>query len=238
MRRAGYLLYSLLAYFVFFGTFLYAIGFVGNIGLTNSIDGNPQMPAVPALLINGSLVLLFFLQQTSMSSPAFKRMRIKFIPTPIDRSTSVLATSLFLLLLMWQWQPIGGVVWKITNETIKTTLLIIYLAGWVIVFITTFLVNHFDLFGLRQSWLNFRKKTSERLPLPLALFYRLVRNPLYIGFLICFWTASTMTVVHLSFAMLATLYIMTVIQLEQKGININYGERRVRRPQSAVRRSP
>ena len=225
MRRVGYLLYSLVAYFLFFGTFLYAIGFVGNIGLTNSIDGNPKMPAVPALLINGSLVLLFVLQQTSMSSYAFKRWRIKFIPQPIDRSTSVLVTSIFLLLLMWQWQPIGGVVWQITSETAKTILLIIHLAGWVIVFITTFLVNHFDLFGLRQSWLNFRHKPSERLPLPLALSYRLVRNPLYIGFLVCFWTASTMTVIHLSFAMLATLYMMTVIQLEEKGININYGER-------------
>jgi methanethiol S-methyltransferase len=228
MRRAGFLLYSLVSYFVFFGVFLYAMGFIGNIGLTNSIDGNPQMPVVPALLINGSLLLLFVLQQASMASPAFKRWRTKFIPQPIDRSTSVLVTSLCLLLLMWQWQPIGGVVWKITNESVKTILFIIYLAGWIIVFITSFLVNHFDLLGLRQSWLNFRKKPSERLPLPLALFYRFVRNPLYMGLLICLWSASTMTVVHLSCAMLASLYMMTVIQLEEKGININYREKYTR----------
>jgi protein-S-isoprenylcysteine O-methyltransferase Ste14 len=160
-----------------------------------------------------------------MARPAFKRWFTKYIPEPLERSTFVLLASLCLMLMMWQWQPIGGVVWSIENETIKTILLIAYITGWAIVFISTFLINHFDLFGLRQVWLYFMGKSYTQLPFHLPLFYRFVRHPFYLGFLIAFWSASTMTIAHLLFAILTTCYILTAIRFEEKDLIQTFGEK-------------
>jgi protein-S-isoprenylcysteine O-methyltransferase Ste14 len=124
---------------------------------------------------------------------------------------------------MWQWQPIGGVIWEINNHTAQTVVMIINLTGWVIVFISTYLINDFDLFGLKQTWLNFIDRPSESLPLRLPHFYKIIRHPIYLGFMLAFWSTSTMTVAHMFFALLTTLYILTAIQLEERDLTIHYG---------------
>jgi methanethiol S-methyltransferase len=225
MKKTVFLLYGLVSYLVFFGTILYAIGFTGNLFVPKTIDGTPQTALLYAILINALLLLLFALQHSIMARPAFKRRFTKFIPEPLERSTFVLLASLCLMLMMWQWQPIGGMVWSIKNETVKTILLITYITGWVIVFISTFLINHFDLFGLRQVWLYFTGKPYTQLPFRVPLFYRFVRHPLYLGFLIAFWSAASMTVAHLLFAMLTTGYILTAIQLEERDLLKTFGEK-------------
>jgi len=224
MKKVFSLFYGLVCYLAFFGTILYAIGFVGNLIVLKTIDGEPQVPLLKAILINASLLLLFALQHSVMARPAFKTWWISIIPHHLERSTYVLLASLCLMLLMWQWQPIGGVVWSIENETVKNILLVIYLAGWAIVFIATFLINHFDLFGLRQVWFYFQGQSYTHLPFRIPLFYRFVRHPLYFGFLIAFWSAAVMTIAHLLFAILTTGYILTAIQLEEKDLTDHFGE--------------
>ena len=225
MKKILSLLYGLVCYLAFFGTILYALGFVGNIIVPKTIDGAPQVPLRTAILINASLLLLFALQHSVMARPGFKKWWTTIIPQHLERSTFVLLASLCLMLLMWQWQPIGGIVWSIENEAVKNLLLVLYLVGWTIVFVSTFLINHFDLFGLRQVWLFFQDKPYTHLPFRLPLFYRFVRHPLYFGFLIAFWSAPVMTIAHLLFAVLTTGYIFTAIQLEEKDLMHAYGEK-------------
>lgn len=224
MKKISSLLYGLVAYLAFFGTILYAIGFVGNIIVPKTIDGAPQVTLTKAIVINTSLLLLFALQHSIMARPSFKAWWTRIIPSHLERSTYVLLASLCLMLLMWQWQPIGGVIWIIKNNIIKNVLLIIYLIGWAIVFLSTFLINHFDLFGLRQVWLHTLNKPYTQLPFRVPLFYKLVRHPLYLGFLIAFWSTPVMTIAHLLFAVLTTGYILTAIQLEEKDLLHAYGE--------------
>jgi protein-S-isoprenylcysteine O-methyltransferase Ste14 len=225
MKKIIALLYGVIAYFAFFGTILYAIGFVGNFFVPKSIDGQPETPLMQAILINASLLLLFALQHSIMARPFFKKWWTKFIPEPMERSTFVLLSSLCLILMMWQWQPIGGVIWSVENEIAKTILLILYIMGWAIVFISTFLINHFDLFGLRQTWFYVTGKKYEHLPFRVPLFYRFVRHPLYLGFLIAFWSTPVMTVAHLLFAVLTTGYILTAIKFEENDLVKTFGEK-------------
>src|SRR4029079_14280421 len=178
-----------------------------------------------AVMVDAGLLLLFALQHSIMARPGFKRWWTRIIPAHLERSTYVLLASLCLMLLIWQWQPIGGVVWSVENETIKTILLIAYLTGWATVFLATFLINHFDLFGLRQVWLYFRGKPYTHLPFRLPAFYKLVRHPLYLGFLIAFWSTPVMTLAHFLFAILTTGYILTAIQFEEKDLVETYGDR-------------
>jgi len=225
MKKSLFLFYGIISYLAFFCTFLYAIGFVGNFIVPKTIDSVPQAPLLQAILVNASLLLLFALQHSIMARPAFKSWWTKFIPHALERSTYVLLASLCLILMMWQWQPIGGIVWSIENEVIRTILFVTNLTGWLIVLISTFLINHFDLFGLRQTWSYFQGKTYVQLPFRLPLFYKYVRHPLYLGFLIAFWSASTMTVAHLLFAILTTGYILTAIQFEEKDLIRQFGEK-------------
>ena len=214
MKKILSLSYGLVCYLAFFGTFLYAIGFVGNLFVPKSIDGAPDAPLLTAVFVNASLLLLFALQHSIMARPAFKRWWTRIIPEHLERSTYVLLASGCLMLMMWQWQPVGGIVWSIESETVKTVLSVTYLLGWGIVLISTFLINHFDLFGLRQVWLYFLGKPYTTLPFRVPIFYRYVRHPLYLGFLIAFWSTPVMTAAHLLFAILTTGYILTAIQLE------------------------
>jgi protein-S-isoprenylcysteine O-methyltransferase Ste14 len=160
-----------------------------------------------------------------MARPAFKKWWTKFIPEAMERSTFVLLASLCLILMMWQWQPIGGVIWSVENEIVKTILLALFITGWVIVLISTFLINHFDLFGLRQTWFYVTGKKYEHLPFRVPLFYRYVRHPLYFGFLVAFWSTPVMTVAHLLFALLTTGYILTAIKFEENDLVKTFGEK-------------
>ena len=225
MKKTLSLLYGLVGYLAFFGTILYAIGFVGNLLVPKTIDGKPEIPLLNAILVDASLLLLFALQHSIMARPAFKRWWTRIVPEHLERSTYVLLASLCLMLLMWQWQPIGGIVWSVENETAKNILLFIYLSGWSMVFASTFLINHFDLFGVRQVWLYFQGRPYVQLPFRSPLFYRLVRHPLYLGFLIAFWSTPAMTVAHFLFAILTTGYIFTAIQLEERDLLKAFGEK-------------
>jgi protein-S-isoprenylcysteine O-methyltransferase Ste14 len=225
MKKIFALCYGLVCYLAFFTTILYAIGFVGNLFVPKTIDSNPQESLFNAIAVNASLLLLFALQHSIMARATFKKWWTRIIPVYLERSTYVLLASLCLMVMMWQWQPIGGTVWSIENEKVKSLLLISYLFGWLVVFLSTFLINHFDLLGLMQTWLFFRGKTYEQLPFRVPFFYKFVRHPLYLGFLIAFWSTPVMTVAHLLFALLTTGYILTAIQLEEKELLHVFGEK-------------
>lgn len=225
MKKILSLFYGLLCYLVFLGAILYAIGFVGNLVVPKTIDSKPEAQLLTAILVNTSLLLLFALQHSIMARPAFKSWWTRIIPEYLERSTYVLLASLCLLLLMWQWQPIGGIIWSVENNTVKNLLFITFLTGWAIVFLATFLINHFDLFGLRQVWLNFRGKPYSPPPFRVPMFYRFVRHPLYLGFLIAFWSTPVMTIAHLLFAVLTTGYILTAIRFEEKDLENHFGEK-------------
>jgi methanethiol S-methyltransferase len=225
MKRTLSFIYGLICYLIFLGSFLYAIGFVGNLFVPKSIDGEAKGSLLINILINATLLLLFALQHSIMARPAFKRWWTKIIPSHLERSTYVLLASLCLLLMMGGWHPIGGTVWHVEHAGARSALLILFGTGWMIVLVSTFLINHFDLFGLRQVWLYFNGKAYTDLPFRVPVFYRFVRHPLYLGFLIAFWSTPHMTVAHLLFALLTTAYIFTAIQLEERDLQVHFGRK-------------
>lgn len=225
MKKIFSLIYGITSYIAFLFTILYAIGFVGDFVVPKTIDGVPRIPFTYAILINASLLLLFALQHSIMARPAFKIWWTRIVPTELERSSFVLLSSLCLILLMWQWQPIGAIVWSVEDKVAQGMLHIAYLTGWSIVFISTFLINHFDLFGLRQVWLYFMGKPYTALPFRTPGLYRLVRHPLYMGFLVASWATPVMTIAHLLFAILTTLYILTAIRLEEKDLTVQFPEK-------------
>jgi protein-S-isoprenylcysteine O-methyltransferase Ste14 len=225
MKRSIFLLYGIVAYVIFFGTFCYAVGFVSTLIVPKHIDSEPISPLSYAFLVNAGLLSLFALQHSIMARPAFKKWWTKFVPEPIERSTYVLAASLCLLLLFWYWQPLGGVIWQVQSETVRLLIQALCLLGFGIVLVCTFLINHFDLFGLRQVWLYFIGKPYVHLEFRTPLFYKYVRHPLYLGFLIAFWAAPTMTAAHLFFAVMTTGYILVAIQLEEHDLMKQFGAR-------------
>ena len=225
MKKTIFLLYGVLAYLAFFGTFLYTIGFVGNYVVPKTIDGTPSVPLWQAILINAGFLTLFAVQHSIMVRPAFKRWWTTFVPEPIERSTFVLFASLILMGMMAFWQPMGGVVWSIESPVAQGIILVAYLLGWTMVLVSTFLINHFDLFGLRQVWLHFRGKPYTHLPFRTPVLYKMVRHPLYLGFIIAFWATPLMTVTHLLFAVATTAYILTAIQLEERDLVNHFGDK-------------
>jgi protein-S-isoprenylcysteine O-methyltransferase Ste14 len=225
--------YGALSYLTFFLTFLYAIGFLGNIGVPKSLDSGPTDPWPTALAIDVGLLSLFAVQHSVMARQGFKRLLTRVIPAAIERSTYVLASSLALLLLFWQWRPLGGTIWEVQNEVGRAVLLGGFAFGWVLVLFTTFVINHFDLFGLRQTWRAFRGQSQSELRFVTPILYRIVRHPLYVGWLFCFWSTPTMTVTHLLFAVVTTAYILVAIQLEERDLmraHPEYAEYRRRVP--------
>ena len=215
MKRILVFAYGVGAYTVFLGTFLYAIGFIGNVLVPKSLDSPPTAAFGTALLIDLLLLAVFAVQHSVMARPAFKRLLTRAIPQPAERSTYVLASSLALILLFWQWQPLGGVVWDIENPAGRAVLYAAFAFGWLLVLVTTFLINHFDLFGLRQVWVFLSGRRYEPLQFVTPGPYRLVRHPLYVGWLFAFWATPTMTATHLLFAVMTTGYILIAIQLEE-----------------------
>ncbi|HET6782391.1 MAG TPA: isoprenylcysteine carboxylmethyltransferase family protein [Pseudoxanthomonas sp.] len=218
MKRFLILLYGVVCYAVFFATFLYAIGFIGNLWVPKAMDSVRSTSVGAAVLIDLGLLALFALQHSVMARPAFKRAWTKVIPESAERSTYTLLSSVALILLFWAWRPIGGVVWSVENETARMALYALYAFGWALLLYTTFLLNHFDLFGLRQVWLQFRGRPYTHLPFKTPTLYRWVRHPLYVGWLTIFWATPTMTVTHLLFALMTTAYILIAIQLEERDL--------------------
>lgn len=217
-RRIPLLAFGALSYAAFFATFLYAIGFVANIVVPKSLDSGAAGPWPVALAVDLVLLAIFALQHSIMARPVFKRWLTRFVPVAAERSVYVLASSLALILLFWQWQPIGVTVWDVDNVAGRVFLHCGAVFGWLAVLGTTFAINHFDLFGLRQVWRHFRGLEQTPLRFVTPAPYRLVRHPLYVGWLFAFWCAPTMTAAHLVFAVATTAYILIAIRFEERDL--------------------
>ncbi len=212
------LAYGAVSYVMFLIAFVYAIGFVGNVGVPKSLDSSATDPWSTALAIDLGLLALFAVQHSVMARQGFKRLVTKIISAAVERSTFVLASSLALIVLFWQWRPLGGVVWDVQNSAGRGLLIAGFAFGWLLVLVTTFVINHFDLFGLRQTWRSFRGRPQVPVPFVTPILYRAVRHPLYVGWLFAFWCTPTMTVTHLLFAAGTTAYILVAIQLEERDL--------------------
>ncbi|TNE52739.1 MAG: isoprenylcysteine carboxylmethyltransferase family protein [Bacteroidetes bacterium] len=224
MKKTLFFLYAIVSYLAFFATILYSIGFVGNYIVPTTIDGTPELPFWQALLIDASFLLVFAVQHSVMARPAFKEWWTRYIPKPIERSTYVLLSSIIMAVMMIYWQPMGGLVWNVENELAQHVLVGINLVGWTTVLLSTFMINHFDLFGLRQVWLYYQDKPYTYLNFRVPYLYKYMRHPLYLGFLIAFWVTPTMTITHLIFAIATTGYILLAIPLEERDLAEVHGQ--------------
>ena len=217
-------LYGALVYLIFLATILYAIAFVGNLPVPKTIDSGKPGALGAALFIDILLLGLFAVQHSVMARPAFKRWWTRFVPEPVERTTYVLLASLALILLYWQWRPIPEPVWSLTNPAGTVILQAIFWAGWAIVLVSTFLINHFELFGLRQVYALLRGRQLPPPEFKTPYLYKSVRHPLYLGFLMAFWATPSMTVGHLLFAAATTGYILIAIQLEERDLIQLFGD--------------
>ena len=229
-RRAGLLarsiafLYGVFAYILFLGTILYAIGFVSNLVVPKTLETGTAGPLAEALIVNLVLMSIFALQHSVMARKPFKQWWTQFVPKAVERSTYVLLSNLALILLMWQWRPMPAVVWHIGDPQIAMAVTGVSLVGWVIVFTSTFLINHFELFGLHQVTTDLAGRTIPAPRFRTPLYYKFVRHPLYLGFIIAFWAAPTMTAGHLLFAAVTTAYIFVGILLEERDLIDLFGD--------------
>lgn len=226
MSRQLALLYGIACYAVFLITFLYAIAFVAGFGVPKHIDNGPSVAFSTALAINLALLGLFAVQHSGMARPGFKRWWTRFIPEPIERSTYVLLSSLALIVLFWLWRPLPQVVWHVEADAARLALYGLSALGWLMVLTGTFMINHFDLFGLKQVW-QYSRGTSQHggQPFVTRAFYRIVRHPLMLGFLIAFWATPTMTIGHLLFALATTGYILIAVKfLEERDLVAALGD--------------
>jgi methanethiol S-methyltransferase len=225
MGRALALLYGIVCYVVFFATFLYAIAFVGGFAVPRTVDaGGPAAGLTEALLVNAVLLSVFALQHSVMARQGFKRWWTRIVPKSLERSTYVLASSLALILIFWQWRPMPEIVWDVEAAAARYALWALFWTGWLLVLVSTFLISHFDLFGLRQVWLRFRDRPYRPLPFQIHSLYRFVRHPLLLGFFVAFWAIPTMTVGHLLFAVATSGYMLVAIQFEERDLVAFHGE--------------
>jgi protein-S-isoprenylcysteine O-methyltransferase Ste14 len=225
MKRTLALLYGLAAYAGFVGVFLYAIGFVTNFLVPKSVDGGAAGPTGTALLVDAALLGLFAVQHSVMARPWFKRWWTRFVPATIERSTFVLAADLALIALYAFWRPLPAVIWQVQSPAAVAAIWTVAGVGWAIVFLSTFMIGHWELFGLKQVWLNLRQRSMPRDDFRTPALYRLVRHPIMVGFIIAFWAAPTMTAGHLLFAAATTGYILIAVQLEERDLLAKHGER-------------
>jgi methanethiol S-methyltransferase len=224
MSRIATFLYGVVCYAVFFAVFLYGMGFIGGFVTPTTLDGPPRLPLGPSIAIDLALLAAFALQHSGMARPAFKRWWTRLIPESAERSTYVLLSSLALVALFVFWEPIGGVVWRVPDGNARDFMIGTYLFGWLLLLYTTFLIDHFDLFGLKQVW---RVLIGERYQAPrfrTPSLYKWVRHPLYVGWLIIFWAAPTMTLAHLLFALVTTAYILVAIRWEERDLEDAFGD--------------
>ena len=224
LKRSLVFLYGIASYAVFFATYLYAIGFVGNVFVPRSIDGPSDGDFVGSFLTDLALLALFAIQHSVMARPAFKRWWMRFVPEPAERSTYVLFSSLALIALFAFWRPLGGLVWSIFDPFSVAMLYGLCAFGFLLVLVSTFLINHFDLFGLRQVWLYLRGKPYTHIGFRKPGPYKLVRHPLYVGWLFAFWATPVMTLTHFVFALATTAYILIAIQLEEHDLIQSLGQ--------------
>ncbi len=224
MTRILAFLYGVLCYLIFFVTFLYAIGFVGNVVVPKSIDTGTAVPLALALLIDALLLSVFAIQHSVMARQWFKRLWTRMVPQPVERSTYVLVASCALLLLFWQWRPLTAIIWDVRNPTGAILLQGLFWIGWGLVLVSTFLVDHFGLFGVKQVYTYLKQQPSEPQPFKTPAVYKTVRHPLYLGFIIAFWSTPRMNLGHLFFAIMTTAYIILAIQFEERDLIRSYGD--------------
>jgi protein-S-isoprenylcysteine O-methyltransferase Ste14 len=227
LTRLSALLYGGMCYAAFLAVFLYAAGFIGGFVTPTTLDAAPRRPLAEALLIDVGLVIAFGLQHSGMARPAFKRWWTRVVPEWAERSTYVLASSLALAAWIGLWEPIGGVVWQVTSEGAKAAVFGLYAAGWLWLLYASFLVDHFDLFGLAQVWSRATGRPHAAPPFRVRGLYRVVRHPIYVGWLLIVWSAPTMTLAHLVFAIGSLLYILIGIRFEERDLVAAFGERYV-----------
>jgi protein-S-isoprenylcysteine O-methyltransferase Ste14 len=225
MKKWLALTYGVLAYAFFFCTFLYAIGFIGNLAVPKTIDTGPAAPFPQAVLIDAGLLSLFALQHSVMARSGFKRLWTRLVPWHIERSTFVVAASAVLALLLWQWRCIPAQVWDVRGTLAGTTLAVTFWIGWGLLLLSTFLIDHFELFGLKQVWAHARGGELRRPDFKTPALYRIVRHPIYLGFVIAFWSAPLMSVGHLLFSIATTGYILVGICFEERDLIAAYGQR-------------
>jgi len=219
------MLFAILCYAIFFATFLYLIVFVGDFAFAGrTVDAGPEAPPLTAAIIDVALIALFGLQHSVMARQGFKRWWTQFIPWPAERSMFVLAASVALMILFYGWRPIGTVVWNVTNPLLADALWVLFWLGWATVLVSTFLINHFELFGLQQAWLNMRGRKGAPPELRQPLFYRWVAHPLYAGFFLAFWSAPEMTAGHLLLAAGVSVYMLIAIRYEERDLTTLFGD--------------
>ncbi len=223
MSRIGIFAYGILSYLVFFAVFLYGIGFIGGFLTPTSLDGVPTTTLAHALAVDLALLAAFAVQHSGMARPAFKTWWKRVVPEAAERSTYVLLSSLALVALYIFWEPIGGVIWSASDGTVRNSIIGLYLFGWLLLLYTTFLIDHFDLFGLKQVWRRLLDRAYRAPVFRTPSLYKIVRHPLYIGWLTIFWAAPTMTVAHLVFALACTAYILIAIRFEERDLVTAFG---------------
>jgi protein-S-isoprenylcysteine O-methyltransferase Ste14 len=223
VHRSVVFVYGTVAYAICLAVFAYAVGFIGNFGVPKAMDSGREVPLGRAVMVDALLLGVFAVQHSVMARSWFKRWLTRRIPIAAERSTYVLLSSLALILLFWKWQPIGGTVWNVRSPAARTALHGLYAFGWIQVLVTTFLIHHFDLFGMRQVYLHLRGRALTPLKFMTPGPYKVVRHPLYVGWLLVFWATPTMTLAHLLFAALTTAYILVAIRFEERDLVRSHG---------------
>ncbi|HJQ71113.1 MAG TPA: isoprenylcysteine carboxylmethyltransferase family protein [Blastocatellia bacterium] len=224
LKRIILFAYGSLSYLIFLGTFLYAICFIGNFGVARTLDGEASGPLWASFAIDAGLLALFAVQHSVMARKWFKDWWTRIVPKSIERSTYVLFSSVALILLFWQWRPLGGVIWSVEDTVGQLALRGLFAFGWGLLLLSTFLINHFDLFGLRQVWLYLMGRPYSAPKFATPWLYRQVRHPLYVGWLFIFWMTPVMTLAHLLFSVATTAYILLAIRFEERDLISEHGE--------------